>query len=83
MEIKILAYFMSFSGELANDRFSSTGRKIIRDNLSLTHQSLSNYMRSLLDKKFLLEKNGILTILPLLHPETTEQQYMIKLINKQ
>ena len=80
-EIKILAWFMSFSGELGNDRFSATGRKIIRSKLGLTHQGLSNFMHSLLEKKFLLEKDGKLSILQILHPEPDEQTYMIKLKN--
>ena len=80
-EIKILAGFMSFEGELAEDRFSSLGRKIIRENLLLTHQGLSNFMSSLIKKRFINEFDHKLLILPLLHPDKTEQTYMIKLKN--
>jgi hypothetical protein len=80
MEIKVLAWFMSFTGELLSDRFSATGKKIVREKLSLSHQGLSNYMRVLEEKKFLIQNEGSLTILPILYPENVEQIYMIKLI---
>lgn len=80
MEIKILAWFMSFTGELFSDRFGATGKKIVKEKLSLSHQGLSNYIRVLKEKKFLIEKEGTITILPILFPENVEQIYMIKLI---
>ena len=80
-EIKILARFMSFKGELAKERFGATGKKLIRESMKLTHQGLSNYMNSLIKKRFIIELQGKLTIWPILHPEDTEQEYMIKLKN--
>jgi len=81
MEVKVLAWFMSFTGELFSDRFGATGKKIVREKLSLSHQGLSNYVRTLIEKKFLIERNGQLTIFPLLFPEINQQSYMIKLKN--
>lgn len=80
-EIKILSLFMSFSGELADDKFGVTGRKIIRENLRITHAGLSNYIASLMKKGCIVDDNGKLKILSILHPDNKEQSYMIKLIN--
>jgi DNA-binding MarR family transcriptional regulator len=80
-EIEVLAWFMSFDGDIARDRFGTTAKKIVRESLNISHQGLSNYMKSLSDKKFLLEQNGNTSILPLLHPDKNEQTYFLKLIN--
>ena len=83
-EIEILACALSFDGILANDRFSTTGKKIIRQTIKpeISHPGLSNYMKSLKQKGFLVEKEGRLEIIPLLHPNKTQQDYMFRLIAK-
>jgi hypothetical protein len=78
-EIEIISVFMSFTGTLAEDRFSTTGRKIVREKLNLSHQSLSNYINNLTSKGFLIEKDNKLTLLPILFPNKTEQTYLIKI----
>ena len=43
--------------------------------------TLSNYLKSLVQKKFLIEDGEQYKILPILHPNKDEQGYMLKLIN--
>lgn len=81
-EIEVLAWFMSFEGDLATDRFGTTARKIVRESLEISHQGLSNYMKSLVSKRFLLENQDSYQILPILQPDKNEQTYMLKLIKK-
>ena len=80
-EIEVLAWFMSFDGDMAKDRFGTKAKKTVRIAMTLTHQGLSNYMRSLADKKFLLERDGKMEILPILHPNKDKQKYMLTLQN--
>ncbi|GHV61220.1 hypothetical protein FACS1894195_1400 [Bacteroidia bacterium] len=83
-EIKFLSMFMSFSGELATDRFSATGRKIVRKAMGLSFPNMSNYLASLTKKEFIFEnKDGVLDIQPILFPDSNEQLYNIKLICKE
>lgn len=81
-EIEVLAWFMSFDGDIAKERFGTTARKMVREALAISHQGLSNYMNSLTTKKFLIEGKDGIEILPILHPNKSEQTYMLKLINK-
>jgi len=80
-EVEVLALFMTFKGELANDRFGTTGKKIVRDKLKLSQPGLANYMKSLISKGFLKKINGGIQILPILQPEKEYQMYQFKLIN--
>ena len=80
-EIEVLGMFMSFTGYLANDRFSLISRKVVRNKLSVTHTGLSNYILSLTKKGFLKKINNKISILPILHPKLDSQIYKIKLIN--
>ena len=77
-EIEVLAGFMALKGDIANDRFGTTARKLIMDKLSLSLSGLGNYLKSLKDKGFIKQDN---TILPLLFPEEKQQMYEFKLIN--
>lgn len=78
-EAEVLAVFMTFDGTLAQNRFCTTGKKIVREALSLSHQNLSNYINSLRAKGFINKDDQIL---PLLFPDKNNQTYMIKLINE-
>jgi DNA-binding MarR family transcriptional regulator len=87
-EIEVLAAFMSLEGSLAEYRFGPAGKKAVMKRLNLTPQGLSNHMRELKSKEFILEAKdeedkdtGIINILPLLIPEKSEQVYMFKLVN--
>ena len=80
-EIEVVACFMALDGSLEHYRFNSIGRKIVMDKLDISPGGLSNYIKSLLEKGFLVRENKITKILPLLIPEKTEQIYLLKLIN--
>lgn len=84
MEITVLSRFMALEGDIATYRFGTTARKVVRENLKLSLSGLSNYIGSLVEKKFLIKKEGsndMFDIWPILFPEPGEQGYMIKLIN--
>lgn len=83
MEIKVLAAFMSLEGDVAQYRFGTTGRKIVMNQLDLASAGLSNYIKSMLIKKFLIKKvDNQYEIWPILIPEAKEQMYVFKLVNK-
>lgn len=82
MQAKVLAAFMSFTGELSRDPFSTSGRKLVREMLSLSPGGLGNYLEQLKGKGFLYTKDEKLVILPILIPEDKEQFYQFKLTNK-
>lgn len=50
-EIDVLASFLTIP---TSSRFTSHGRKTVRDMLSLSQSSLSNHIKSLISKKFIL-----------------------------
>ena len=52
-EIEVLAAFMALKGDIANDRFGTTARKLVMDKLSLSLSGLGNYLKSLKDKRFI------------------------------
>ena len=76
-EIEILAYFMSFNGTIAEDRFGTTAKNIVKSKMKLSNAGVSNYMKKLKDKG--LVKDGI--ILHILFPDTEKQQYQFELVN--
>jgi len=78
-EIEVLASFMSLEGDIALDRFGTSARRLVMRQLNLSPGGLGNYMKSLKTKGFIMEKQGDLTILPILHPEAEGQGYMFKL----
>lgn len=80
-EIKVLAAFMSIEGELAQYRFETLGRKIVKEKLNLTSAGLSNYTGNMEKKGFLISTENSTTIWPILVPDQDEQMYMFKLIN--
>lgn len=81
MEITVLSRFMALEGDIALHRFGSSAKKIVKDDLELSTAGMSNYMRSLTEKKFLIKKGDIIEILPILFPKKEEQSYMFKLVN--
>lgn len=82
-EISVLAAFMSLNGDIGKDRFGTTARKMVKKKLGISASGLSNYLRDLKNKEFLLEeKEKEYTILPLLFPEEKEQLYLFKLVNE-
>ena len=83
-EIEVLAAFMSFDGTLEKDRFSTTGKKMAKDILNMSTQSIWTYIKSLKEKNIIYVKpNGVWDIKPSLLPINRKtQSYSIKLINK-
>lgn len=78
-EIDILASFMNLEGDIAQQRFGTTAKKIIMAELGLKPSNLSNFIRDLLKKGFLIKKIDNIEIWPLLLPEPNKQQYQFKL----
>lgn len=81
MEIKVLASFISFSGDIAKDRFGATAKKMVKQELKITSAGLSNYLKALKDKGFLKEIGDSLEVLSILFPTPEQQVYMFKLEN--
>ena len=76
-EIEVLACFMSLTGSIAEDRFGTTARKFVMQELNLTLPGLSNHLKSLKNKKFIAGN----IILPILFPTPQYQEYSFKLTN--
>lgn len=81
MEIKVLAAFLSLEGDITSDRFGTSARKIVMEQLKITPPGLSNYITSLLRKGFIKKvDDGDTIILPILFAESKEQTYLLKLV---
>lgn len=81
-ELEVLSLFMSFRGDLAEQRFGTTAKSLVKKKLNITSPNLSNYLKSLIDKGFIVKKTmNEYDILPILQPENVEQVYNFKLIN--
>lgn len=78
-EAEVLAAFMSLEGDIAKDPFGTSGRKLVRQKLGISAGGLGNYLDQLKKKSFIVEKERVLTILPLLIPERNFQGYQFKL----
>jgi hypothetical protein len=83
-EIEVLGVFMSFTGTIADDRFCTQGKKIARNKLNMSTQSLHNFITNIKNKKLLIiNKFNNLDILPILFPsDSNEQTYNIILKRK-
>lgn len=83
-EIEVLSNFMSLKGEIAEeDRFGTHCRKKVKANLNLSNGGLANYLRILKDKGFInTEADGQYSIPFFLFPQSMQQQYEFKIINK-
>lgn len=80
-EIEVLALFMLYDEYLADGKFGKKVKKLIREKLQITHQGLSNYISSLINKKMLSITDEKMKILPFVMPEEGEQSYMIRIVN--
>lgn len=81
-EIEIIAAFLEINGTLANNRFSTTGRQIVRKTLNISHQYLTNYIKSLVKKGFITNNDDKLELIPILFPEEKTQEYKIHITNE-
>ena len=78
-EVEVLALFMSLQGDIAKDRFGSTAKKLVKQELSLSDGGLSNYIKTLKQKGFISPTNEIPTLLT---PNVDKQEYFLQIINK-
>lgn len=78
-EIEVLAHFMSLTGDIANDRFGTSARKIVKKNLGLSDGGLGNYFKALRDKGCIIENDT--KVNPILIAQPKEQKYNFKLTN--
>lgn len=83
-EVEVLAAFISLEGDIAKDPFGTSGRKIVREKVKVSPGGLGNYLDQLKTKGFILEKEGVLAVLPTLCPEREEQfyQFVLKKIDE-
>jgi len=76
-EIEVLARFMSLDGDIAKDRFGTSARKFIKEQLKLSDGGLGNYLKSFKEKGFIIDND----INPNLIANNEEQLYMFRLVN--
>jgi len=71
-EIDYLAYYLALSGDVVDlgGRFSTTATAIVRDQMGVSVQRLSNMKRKLKNKGLIIEKDGKEEIIPELHPKS-------------
>jgi hypothetical protein len=80
MEVNVLAEFLALEGEITTYRFGPTARKVVMQELHLSPSGLSNYMRTLTDKGFLENDDGVLTVVATMLPEPLEQFFRVRLL---
>ena len=77
-EVEVLALFMSLKGDIGKDRFGSTAKKLVKQELSLSDGGLSNYIKTLKQKGFISPSNEIPNLLV---PNDDKQEYFLQIIN--
>ena len=81
-ELEVLALFMSFKEDIPLGRFGTYARNIVKGTLKLNDSGLSNYLRFLKNKRFLIEKDKELTFVPLIIIPDDTQEYKFKITNR-
>ena len=79
-EIEVLAAFMSLEGELGNDRFGTTARKVVMERIGISPGGLGNYLKSLKSKGFVYKDYGALHVAKIVQPNPKEQTYQFKIV---
>ena len=80
-EIEVLAVFMSLEGDIAEQRFGTSARKMVMESMGIKPGGLGNYLKELKKKGFLIEdQDHKFVIKQLLHPEPKVQNYMFQLL---
>ena len=80
-EIEVLSEFMNLEGDLKEDLFGTTARKVVKGNLKISAGGLGNYLKSLKEKGFIYKKYGALFISEVVLPDEFEQEYSFKISN--
>jgi hypothetical protein len=78
-EAEVLAAFMSLEGDISKDPFGTSSRKIVREKVGISAGGLGNYLEQLKTKGFIFEEDNVISILPFIIPDKTEQGYQFKL----
>jgi len=82
-EIEVLANFMSLEGDIAEDRFGTSARKIVMQEMKIKPGGLGNYFDSLKKKGFLIEEpKKNFKIFPMLYPNPDTQNYQFQLLKQ-
>lgn len=74
-EIEVLAAFMSLEGDIAEDRFCTSARKIVREQLGISPGGLGNYLKAFREKKYIKQEDNGFVIMPILLPNSKTQGY--------
>ena len=84
-ELEVLAAFMGLDKNIIEDGFfNPVARKKVLKKLELSPAGLSNHLKSMINKGFLIKNNvtNFITIKEFLLPEENEQGYQFKIIRK-
>lgn len=83
-EIKVLAMFMSFEGEIAdNDRFGTSSRKVAREKLGISNSGITDYFKAFISKNVVYERlDGKLELADFIKAENPHQFYQFKIIKQ-
>lgn len=79
-QAEVLGCFMEIEGNI--DPFSTSGRKIVRDNLAISSGGLGNHLDELCRKGFIIKHKETYKILPILIPDKQNQTYQFTLQNE-
>lgn len=85
-ELEVLAGFMELDENIIEDSyFNPVARKKVLKKLELSPAGLSNHLKSMLDKGFLIKNSitNIITIKEFLLPEINGQGYQFKIIKNE
>lgn len=79
-EIEIMACFLDIDNDPRYDKFGPQAKKVVRQITKVSHSGMSNYIKSLITKGFLVKNEvGVLRIRDIVIPGKGEQDYRIKL----
>ena len=71
-ELDVLSYFLMFGN------LSKESRKVIREKLGMSFGSLTNHIRHLKEKGFILDGDELNSVIV---PDSNSQEYIFKLVN--
>jgi DNA-binding MarR family transcriptional regulator len=81
-EIEVITSFLSLDKKIIEeDVFNSLARKLVLEELKISHGSLSNYIKALVTKQLIIknEITGNIKINPVILPDENLQGYKIKI----
>lgn len=80
-ETEVIATFLSLPEDLTEkDMFNTYARKLVMEKMGLSHAGLANYLKSLVEKQFLVKDDkGRIKIKKFLVPSGEEQNFSINI----